>query len=402
MLFNFSLFIRLTWAALTRAGETPGRLAGKRWRVLFWWYLLIPIHNLTTQLALGLDYVLFPAFRRQAVAAPIFIIGNFRSGSTLLQRLLARDEDNLTAMQLWEIYIAPSLTQRAFWRLLGRVDANVLGGRLRRKLEQVNDRLLGGIQMHSVGLWEVDEDEGLMCHSWDTCFYMFPFPFLEDLRPYWKFDTDLPLKRQEKVMRFYKGLLQRHVWAHGGKRYIAKNPAFCVKVEALRRTFPDAVFIYLARNPIDTIASKTTFFSYIWKVFGEPAEAFPNRDFTRALIGHWYRYPLERLDRMPEDGRIILRYDDLVSDLDGTVRKIYAQLGQTIDPDFDAVVAETVERQKNFESENRYSLAAMGYTETMIAEEFADIFERFGFGLNGKKAAVNGRQPERELEVSLD
>lgn len=401
MLFNFALFVKLTWMALTRANATPGRLNARRWRVLFWWYLLIPMHNLTTQLCLGLDYLLFPAFRKAVVKAPIFIIGNFRSGSTLLQRLLARDEENLTAMQLWEIYIAPSLTQRAFWVGLGRLDGRWLGGRLRRRLEQVNDRLLGGIQMHSVGLWEVDEDEGLMCHSWDTCFYMFPFPFVEALRPYWKFDTDLPRKRQEKVMRFYKGLLQRHVWFHGGKRYIAKNPAFCVKIEALRRTFPDAVFIYLARNPIDTVASKTTFFSYIWRVFGDPAEAYPNRDFTRALIGHWYRYPLSRLDEMPADQRILLRYDDLIGDLDGVVRKIYTQLGLRIDPLFDVVVAETVERQRNYESENRYSLAEMGYTVEELADDFDDIFRRFYFGLNGKPA-LEAPEMLGELETTHD
>ncbi|MBI3160733.1 MAG: sulfotransferase [Chloroflexi bacterium] len=383
MLFNFALFLRLSWAALFKSAHTPARLTPKRLRVLFWWYLLIPFHNLTTQLCFGLDYLLFPAFRRQAVTAPIFIIGNFRSGSTLLQRLLARDRENLTAMQLWEIYVAPSLSQRHFWLALGRLDARWLDGRLTERLKRANDRLLGSIQMHSVSLWEPDEDEGVMGQTWDTAFYLFPFPFFDVLPAYWRFDTDIPARRQRKILRFYRGILQRHVWFHGGKRYIAKNPAFCTKVEALRREFPDAVFIYLARNPIDTVASKMTFFSYIWRIFGEPEETYPHRDFSLGLIAHWYRYPLSRLDAMPPEQRIILRYDDLISDLGGTVRQVYERLGLPIAPGFHEIIDDTVARQRDYESVNRYSLAEMGLTVADIVAQFADIFDRFGFDRNG-------------------
>lgn len=403
MLFNFSQFFRLTWAAFFQAQGTSSQLSPKRWRVLFWWYLLVPVHNLITQVCFGLDFLLYPAFARQPVEAPIFIIGNFRSGSTLLQRLLARDSENLTAMKLWEIYVAPSLTQRYFWLWVGRVDARWLGGRLAKRLEAINNRLLGKIQMHSVGLWHEDEDEGVMCQTWDTTFLMFPFAFMDRMPRYWQFDTEIPRSRQDKVMRFYKRVLQRHVWFHGGKRYVAKNPAFSVKVEALRRTFPDARFIYLARNPIDTVASKTTFFSYIWDYMGTPQEKYPNRSFTLDLIGHWYRYPLACLDAMPPEQRVILRYDDLVNDLEGTVRQVYQHLELAMRPGFEDAIRETVARQRDYESENRYSLAEMGYTVEYIREQFADIFARFNFGRNGRHVDVTpGEVPELHLEVSLD
>ncbi|TAK11857.1 MAG: sulfotransferase [Anaerolineae bacterium] len=403
MLFNFAQFFRLTWAAMFQAEGTSSQLSPKRWRVLFWWYLLVPVHNLITQVCFGLDTLLYPAFRQQQVKAPIFIIGNFRSGSTLLQRLLARDSDNLTAMKLWEIYVAPSLTQRYFWLWVGRMDARWLGGRLAGQLTKINNRLLGKIQMHSVGLWHEDEDEGVMCQTWDTTFLMFPFAFMAQMPRYWRFDTDIPRKRQDKIMRFYKQVLQRHVWFHGGKRYVAKNPAFSVKIEALRRTFPDAQFIYLVRNPIDTVASKTTFFSYIWHYLGTPAERHPNKDFTLELIGHWYRYPLARLDAMPESQRRILPYEDLVDDLDGTIRDLYTFLGLDVHSEFEKAIRETVARQRDYESENRYSLADMGYTVAFLREHFADIFERFPFGENGRHIDVEPKlESELHLEVNLD
>ncbi len=66
------------------------------------------------------------AIGQQEIEAPVFIIGNFRSGSTLLQRLLAKDEEHLTAMTTLEIYIAPSITQRVFWKAAGKVDTGAL------------------------------------------------------------------------------------------------------------------------------------------------------------------------------------------------------------------------------------------------------------------------------------
>src|SRR5208282_309976 len=69
------------------------------------------------------DEIFFPAYRKQPVEKPLFIVSNFRSGSTFVQRTLARDESTFTCLRTGEIYLTPSITQRRIFRLLSRADA---------------------------------------------------------------------------------------------------------------------------------------------------------------------------------------------------------------------------------------------------------------------------------------
>jgi len=41
----------------------------------------------------------------------------------------------------------------------------------------------------------------------------------------------------------------------GDRRLLSKNPGFTPKIESLRHSFPDARFIYMVRNPLETIGS---------------------------------------------------------------------------------------------------------------------------------------------------
>jgi hypothetical protein len=379
MTYNFRLFLRLTYRAFFNNENTYGRLTWKRFKALAIWYSIIPALNVYTHLCFWLDDILFPAYKDQAVEDPVFIIGNFRSGSTMLQRLMSEDSENFTAMKTYEIYTAPSITQRYVYKYGRRVDAVLFGGWLLKQVNKWNERRMQSIPMHPLDVWQVDEDEGLLFHNWSSTFLMFVFPFLDDLPRYYRFDTDVPEAERRQIMQFYKSCVQRHVYFHGGKRYIAKNPSFSVKVESLREYFPDAQFIYLARNPMDQVPSETSFLSFIWHYFNDPDEKYPFREFVYEMIGHWYRYPLNRLEGFPIGQRIILRYDDLVNNLGDTVRNIYSRFGLHISPGFHERIEAAEERSRGYTSSHSYSLEDMGYEEATTYSDFQDIFERFEF-----------------------
>jgi hypothetical protein len=379
MRYNFRLLIKLAYWSLFRSAGTHGRLTRRRLKALFWWFTIIPVHNFFTWFGFLLDEIFFRAYRRQPVEAPIFIIGNFRSGSTLLQRLLAQDEAHITAMKTWEIYIAPSITQRKFWQWLGRTDQRLLGGRLARRLDQAEQKRLDSIPMHRVALMEVDEDEGILLHNWTSSFLMFIFPYMDLLSPYLHFDTEVSSKEKKRAMTFYYRMVQKHVYFHGGRRYIAKNPAFSSKVHALREYFPDAKFIYLVRNPVDMLASKTSFFSYIWHYFNDPLEKYPFKDMLLELTRGWYVETLDSLECLPESEYLIMKYRSLTEDLDTSTRLIYSHFRIPLTPEFEVALAHAVELARNYRSKHKYSLIDMGYRPQQIIPQYTEIFERFNF-----------------------
>src|SRR6201995_1629446 len=49
---------------------------------------LLQLRQAISAITLGLDYVFYPSHRKQQIDRPIFIIGNPRSGTTFLHRLL--------------------------------------------------------------------------------------------------------------------------------------------------------------------------------------------------------------------------------------------------------------------------------------------------------------------------
>jgi hypothetical protein len=397
MRFNFRTFFKLTYRAFFKATGTHGHHTPHRRKALFWWYVLIPIHNLITNLCLLMDEILFSGYRKQEVKEPIFIIGNFRSGSTLLQRLLAKDNRNITSMKTWEIYLAPSIIQRKIFQFMARTDRSLLNGYLIGRLGQRDLALLGNIPMHRVGLWEVDEDEGALLHNWTSSFLMFIFPFLEDLPPYLNFDREMPEDEKHMTMEFYYRLVQRHVYFHGGRKYLAKNPAFSAKIIALREYFPDAKFIYLVRNPLDMLASKTSFFTYIWRYFNEPLEQYPFKEMLLDLTRRWYVESLDTLAQLPLSEYVILKYDDLVGKLDASTRMLYRHFDIPLTKDFEIRLAQAVKEAEAYESKHHYSLVEMGYTPQQVYQQYKEVFERFNFELNGK--ALTAKVSKKYAEI---
>ena len=105
MHFNYKLFLKTFWMSFFKSDGTPGRITPKRFFVLMFIFLAYPLWHFSFRLAYGLDQLFYPDLIHQAVEQPIFIVGNFRSGTTLLHRLLAKDE-RFTGMKSWEIYVS--------------------------------------------------------------------------------------------------------------------------------------------------------------------------------------------------------------------------------------------------------------------------------------------------------
>jgi hypothetical protein len=90
---------------------------------------------------------------------------------------------------------------------------------------------------------------------------------------------------------------------------------------------------------------------------------------------------LERLARAPAECYRIVKYDDLVSDPEGTVTGIYAHFGWEMDCGFARVLRSEASRASRFRSRHRYAPESLGLSAERIIAEFHDVFERFDFPL---------------------
>lgn len=377
---NIFLFLRLTFLQIFRSRGTNIRFTAQRRKAMLLWYLVIPIHQLLTIISYYLDEIFFGAYRRQEIKAPVFIVGNFRSGSSLLQRLLARDGRHFTSMNIGEIYLAPTITQRKFWGLVRWLDKHLFGARGMRALQRRDDEWLDTLQMHKTGLFTPDEDEGLLILIWATMFLQFVYPLMEEIPPFYRFDEDMPKRQRQWIMRFYRAMVRRHLYAKGGDvAYLAKGPAHSARIDSLYEFFPDARIIYLARNPMRLVPSVINFFRYIWALFGDLLDPNQVNQDVFAQIHYWYRYPLERLKKRKQEQYRIYKYQQLVDDLENLIEDTYAWLGLEISGEFRAEIKSVVKESENFETDNVYTLEELGLSEDLLASEFSAEMEFFGF-----------------------
>jgi hypothetical protein len=330
-----------------------------------------------------LDEILFPDYRKQLVRRPVFIVGNPRSGTTFLYKVLAQDTQNFTCTRTWESVFAPSITMRRVCYVLAALD-RCLGSPLQGWIAGGEERLQQEITMHKFALLAPEEDEHFHVHTGSAVEIWLFAAFLEDAVPLTFFDSMLPDQDRERIIGYYVRCVQRHLYAHctdqhPGQRYLAKNPYSSAKVGSLYRCFPDAKFVYLARNPLDMIPSWVSSVAYGWRFAGGTPDLYASRDFVLDMAEHWYRYPLECFERAPRDSYILVRFDELVADIEETVRDIYDRFGLEPSPSLVRAARKAAERSCQYASQHLYSLEQVGLTREQIVDRLADIFERFGF-----------------------
>lgn len=379
MNFNLRLFLRQIGYSLARSEGTPARLTPKRVAILLFFFPIFTILKLSSWLGFAWDDIFYKEYQHQKLAQPVFIIGNPRSGTTFLHRLLARDESNFSYIRMWEVIFAPSVSQRKLIWFFQKID-NVLGGKFQRWLLLQEKKTWLSNPIHKIGLLEPEEDESILFSMWATIFTSVVFPHPDLVRKYAYFDKQVPLIERHKIMRFYRSCLRRHLFArHSDKKFLSKNPTFSPKVDSLYEFFPDAKIIYLVRNPLDTIPSIISWMSYQWKQFSDPVENYLFKDYMLELAREWYEYPLERFSKAPPDSYAIIRYEDLVQSPKQIITEIYEKFGFELAPEFEKILEEAGQRETSYKSSHKYSLRKMGLTKKGILKTFAFVFKRFGF-----------------------
>jgi omega-hydroxy-beta-dihydromenaquinone-9 sulfotransferase len=399
MAYNFRLFWRTTYRSFFASKYTPARLTRKRIIFLMIFYTIWPIGSLVHWMCFFLDDIFFPGHKTQVIEKPLFIIGNLRSGSTFLHRLLSRDTEAFTSLTTWDIYLTPSVTEKKITKFFSRLDKK-LGGYGHRLLYTFDRRTLGQLKIHRISFFQPEEDENILLHIWDSFWVSFMFPFMDEMPNYQHFDEALPPERKRRIMKFYKSMLQRHMYVTGKKYFVAKNPAFSPKIATLLEFFPDARIIYLARNPLDMLPSTVSWINYARRQFTEPEEKYLYLDEIVDLTQHWYRYPLQYLDAHPSPRHLILNYDDLIQRPEYIIRSFYEQFGYPDKPGLDRIVDEAVKDTLTFRSDHVYSYEEMGFTHGQILETYADIFERFGF--DKRESEIPDLQSQTVVVTAVD
>ncbi len=263
---------------------------------------------------------------------PVFIIGFWRSGTTLLHNLLCQDPVSAYTTTFQTVF--PNLVLTESWWLKPFVNRFL-------PVQRPYDNIRMDMD------YPQEEDFGMMNMQPSTIYKFFIFPKEYDrIIDRELFTAQLPPDELAAWKEAYRCIIAKAVFNTGGSRYIGKNPCHLTRTALLREMFPGARFIFIHRHPYQVIES---LYQFILTIFpGVQLQDIP-QDFSREKVVMLYdrmmkAYYSDR-DNIPGKDHITLRMDEFVRDIPANLRTIYHQfdLGD---------YAEISDRVEKFLSEN--------------------------------------------------
>ena len=305
------------------------------------------------------------------IEKPIFFIGMGRTGSTLIQTLMAQDPANV-APQMWET-IVPAPPPR-FGLDAPRRDR--VAEIMRWYLEAMPDLLAQHPYFIEDGYRALAEC-GSIC---ELNFSSIQFFAYFGTRGYFDWFMSAP---HADTVAFHKMFLQHLQWGREGRHWMCKAVEHGVLLEELKATYPDALFVWTHRDPYAQIGSLASTLAVIRERCGglnDPAQL--GRDAVRCVKETVDKGMLVRQASPPEMFHDVY-FPDLVRDPIGTLGFLYEAWGRPLTAEAQ-VAMETWLRNNPSDKggTHKYTGEQFGLSRALVERELAGYLDRFGRDLD--------------------
>ena len=351
----------------------------RRWIIVTFFLLLLITFWIIVAIGRALDHLLYPGFRQQKIQKPVFIIAPPRSGTTFLQKLLAKNRNTFAPVLMYQT-IFPSITIQKLIHTVAAASQQK-SGLLSDISSWIERHCFGGWDgMHKMRFAEPEEDDGFFVYTFVTEAIYLLFPYIRAL---WGagFADDLPPRQRRRVMRYYRSCLQRHLYLNGpDKILLSKATQLSGSIQSLRAEFPDARIINILRNPVESIPSHISVFYTVWNwVDPKIQKDGPESKEYAELAAAWFLH-LEKYDiTSKSESYLRIFYTDLVRKPDSVARSIYHHFGIPLTARAARRIQTETKRALEYKSSHRYTLMEYGLNRDWIRREVGGLMKRYKF-----------------------
>lgn len=307
-------------------------------------------------------YCRHPEIDDEQIREPIFIIGNGRSGTSMLQNLLAEDPAN-GYLATWEAMYPVPFDERA-------------GDDAGRRIDKA-DRL--------IRLWERIVPESTAVHEFSgivpaECVQIQSysglsrwFALLGQIGSYTEY---MATADWAPTYLYHKRVLKLLQWYRPRQRWLLKSPSHIMRLPLLFTEYADASLLWPHRDPVQAVASFTNLAgTWNWISSDRPRVASWEHLTDPHAAAAMLEKPIEWIEsgQIPTDRIVNVLYTDLVEDPLGAIESIYAHYGWTLgDPGRAAINTYLSEHPRSARRAHTYSTG----TDEIIEHE-RRIFKRY-------------------------
>lgn len=266
-----------------------------------------------------------PELARTDVVPPIVIVGQGRTGTTILHDVLAQDPANRVPLT-WEVDKPLPPPESATYETDPRIDES------QQQLDMTELVIPGFKTMHPIGARHAQECVRITAGDFRSM--IFPTQYRMPSYARWLlYDADMA-----PAYRWHRKYLQVLQSRHRGARWVLKSPGHVWCLPDLLAEYPDALLVQTHRDPLRIIASLASLIETLRRLASD--------DSSMAEAGNEFaEYLIEGLDRsiaaresgaVPAERVIDVHFRDFLADPLRTVRGIYERLGLELSADAEA------------------------------------------------------------------
>lgn len=291
---------------------------------------LLPLFSLiliVNNIALALDWIFYSKFKSQAIENPVFVVSLPRTGTTNMLHGLMSPQTRFSAMSLWEIVLAPSVVQKKLLRWIWKS----LPDAAKRGVRRLDGAIFSQLNaLHKTGLFHKEEDDLILMWSLSSVYLSFFYPESNVKRDFFRFDADLSRERQDRIMRRYHRMIQRHLYALGldsPRRFLSKNPSMAGKLEAVSRHFPGAQAVVIERDPRRVLPSTELLLIHLFKFATDVPVSNSERLFIQHVLEDFRMNLQSKLVDKALIPYVVVSFTDLVKERKQTLNLLLQWLG---------------------------------------------------------------------------
>jgi len=320
------------------------------------------VQNLVNRLRLEALAAAHPEIEDIAVERPIVICGLPRTGTTHLHNMLAAD---------------PALRHLPYWESLEpfpapeEPDPQPRRDRCAMGLDLTNASMPEFKRMHDMTVEHAHEEIQLLAN--DISGMLFETVYhIPSFAAYYKAHDQTP------SYAYLKRTLRAMQWLRGGTRWVLKSPQHLEQFPILLATFPDATFVVTHRDPVEVTLSMATMISYASRMAAARPDPAKTAQYWLSRAEDLLNGCLRDRDLLPPGQSIDVRFDDFMTDEEGTIARIYDLAGQPFDdPARQAMAKFRVEHPRGRHGGVLYNADDLGLDRNEIADRLGAYRKRF-------------------------
>ena len=295
-----------------------------------------------------------PAVAAQPVTRPIFIVGQPRTGTTILFDLLAQDPA-LRPPLTWEVDNPWPLPRPETYATDPRI------AETQASIEMSEQIVPGLLAFHPMGA--LVGQECVRITAGQFCSMIFPVQYRLPSYSRW-----LLYEADHQPAYAYHRMFLQHLQSGVPGQWLLKSPAHLWQLDALVAEYPDALIVQTHRDPLNVISSISALTHHLRHLASDESSITEcaAQSLEEIVVG------LERGMKLRDSlsQRVVdVQFADFIRDPFATIRGVYAELGRELEPVAEQNMRAFLAGHPGDGGGSRYSWADTGLDAGLVREQ---------------------------------